>query len=220
MEPLRIEFHLDGAVIPPSHPIHLDSLVAGEILRAAGVETISQPKIDKILDGLPFARLDFHGASVWAASSIAFRWTGPTFRMAGTRRIAVEDIADNVDRIVGAKTSTKIETARGKWKSAQWATSLQQADLGVAFAIGSRSTLEDALARLESIGAARRYLSAVVLGVTITPDERALELAKRRYLPAGAIDGLPHIEGAIKMPLYDKRNRTIVADNHLEYADV
>lgn len=220
MEPLRIEFHLDGAVITPSHPIHLDSLVAGEILRAAGADKLPQSEIDRILNDLPFARLDYSGASVWAASSIAFRSTGPTLRMAGTKRIAVEDIADNVGLIAGARATTKIETSRGKWKSAQWARSLHQADLAVAFAIGSRTAIADALARVESIGAARRYLSAVILGVTVIPDERALELAKRRYLPAGAIEGLPHVEGALKMPLHDRRNRTIVADNHLEFADV
>lgn len=219
MEPLRIDFYLNGAITRSPHPIHLDSLIAGEIIRHLPMTENRDTQIERVLANLPFAKLHFGEEWVWAASTIAFRWTSPALRMAGVKRNSAENIAMNSPVIAGLKPQHKIDMNRGKWKPAQWATNLQESDHAIAFAMGDKARIEDALAGVTTLGSARRYLSAEISRIEVSCDPRAKSLAARRFLPPNAIDGLPLREGALKMPLHLRQHQTIVADNHLDYAD-
>lgn len=218
MTPLRIEIDLVGPVERPARPIHLDSLIANlmvttEIPRETDVATIRAH-----IERLPLGRADVGGDWVWQASSVAFDWTTPPMQEFATRAIRPEAVAGvlKTGMISNFGVDTKIDVARGQLKSATYAHEFQWARSGVAYCIGDRARLEELLDGLESIGARRRLGNGQVSAVRVVPDAAAASLWKRRYLPQGAVEGRM-VEGAYRLPLFDRTHQRIVRDNHLEW---
>lgn len=218
MTPLRIEIDLVGPVERPARPIHLDSLIANLMVRRDMPHETDVATIREHIAHLPLGRADVGGDWVWKASSVAFDWTTPPMQEFATRAIRPEAIAEVLKTgvISNFGVDTKIDTARGMLKSATYAHEFQWARGAVAYCIGDRVQLEDLLDGLESIGARRRLGNGQVSAVRVLEDDRATELWQRRYLPQGAEAGRM-VEGAYRLPLFDRTHQRIVRDNHLEW---
>lgn len=217
-EPIRIDFAICGLVGRSHHPIHLDALIAQRMIKAECGLAPSQDDADRILAALPLERRDFGGEWVWTASSIAFDWSGPATQVAGVRAFRPANIAKHLDIIAKSKDYHGIHTGKGPWKSEQYSNPLQQARAARAYAIGDRERISQLLEGLDAIGTQRRHNNANVRSVTVTRDETAFDLWKRRYLPLGAEVKAPCREGAFKLPMFERSHQTIVKDNHLEYS--
>ena len=218
MTPLRIEIDLIGPVERPARPIHLDSLIANLMVTRDIPHETDVATIRAHIDRLPLARTEIGGDWVWQASSVAFDWTTPPMQEFATRAIRPEAIADvlNTGMITNFRPDTKIDTARGQLKSATYAHEFQWARAAVAYCVGDQAEIEDLLDGMESIGARRRLGNGRVSAVRVVPDERATVLWKRRYLPQHADEGRM-VEGAYRLPLFDRTHQRIVRDNHLEW---
>lgn len=215
MEPLRIDFVIAGLVGRGPHPIHLDSLVAHQLVRRDLGPSPDPKDALELLEKLPLARRTIGNEWVWAASSIAFTWSGPAVQFPGTRAFRASTLAADLDVIARTKITSQINTGSGHWKCEQYAVEAQQATNAVAYAIGMRDELTDLLGRIHTIGARRRHETAAVISVTITPDETAEHRWQCRYLPRQAEITAPLREGAFRLPLFDRANRTVIKDNHL-----
>lgn len=217
-EPLRVDFTVVGLVGRSAHPIHLDAMIAKLLIQTELGFAPGQGEAERLLEELPLERKSIADTWVWAASTIAFKWTGPATQFAGVRAFRASEIANQIDVIEKVKSSQKIDTGSGKWKSEQYANPVQQASHARAYAIGDIEKIRSLLGSLTSIGAQRRHNPANVTSVHIEHDEAALELWNRRYLPPAANVKAPRREGSYRLPMFERRNQTVVKDNHLEYA--
>lgn len=215
--PMRVEFMLAGLVGRSHHPIHLDSLIAHELIRTRYGLSPTGAQIEDALLDLPLERRTIGGDWVWAASTIAFEWKGPPVQLAGTRALRAPEIQKHIDVIAKAKRTHTIDTTRGKWKADQYAASLQQASAARAYLVGDRMKIEPLLKGISTLGARRRHGTCVVSNVALIDDEAAANQCMRRYLPAASNIAGRKREGAYRLPMFDHRNQTIVIDNQLEY---
>ena len=218
MTPLRIEIDLVGPVERPARPIHLDSLIANLMVMRDMPNETDVATIRAHIETLPLGRVDVGGDWVWQASTLAFDWTTPPMQEFATRAIRPDAIADTLKTglITNFGVDTAIDTARGQLKSATYAHEFQWARGAVAYCIGDRETLTDLLSGLESVGARRRLGNGRVSALRVVEDVRARDLWMRRYLPQGAGVGRM-VEGAYRLPLFDRTHQRIVRDNHLEW---
>jgi len=218
MTPLRIEIDLVGPVERPTRPIHLDSLIANLMVTRDMPHETDVATIRAHIETLPLGRVDIGGDWVWQASTLAFDWTTPPMQEFATRAIRPDAIADTLKTglITNFGVDTAIDTARGQLKSATYAHEFQWARGAVAYCIGDRETLTDLLSGLESVGARRRLGNGRVSALRVVEDARAASLWMRRYLPQGASVGRM-VEGAYRLPLFDRTHQRIVRDNHLEW---
>lgn len=216
--PLRVDFTLAGVVGRSPHPIHLDAMIASHLIRSQFGLAPTQEQADHALANLPLEKREIGDTWVWAASSIAFEWTGPASQVTGIRAFRAPDIAKHCDVIRGKRGDAGIDTGKSQWKSEQYANPIQQASRARAYAIGDLEAIRTLLEGMTSIGAQRRHNPANVIGVTVEPDPAALDLWVRRYLPFAADIKAPCREGAYRLPMFERGNQTVVKDNHLEFA--
>lgn len=216
MQPLRIEFTLAGPTGRPARPIHLDSLIAHQLVQRDLPPNVEIAAIRDAINKLPLERLDIGGDWVWAASTLAFAWDTPPQQHLATRSFRGPAIAEVqlAGLFSNRKSSAPVDTTRGIFKTALYTHETQWARRAVAFCIGDKAEITDLLGRIEHIGARRRLGGGRVVSVDIVEDEAAHELAKRRYLPAAASEGRM-VEGAYRLPLFDRAHQTIVRDNSL-----
>lgn len=218
MIPLRIEIDLVGPVERPARPIHLDSLIANLLVTRDIPHETDVATIRSHIERLPLERADIGGDWVWKASSVAFDWTTPPMQEFATRAIRPAAVAEVVKSgmLTNFGIDTKIDTARGQLKSATYAHEFQWARAAVAYCIGDQAEIEGLLQGMQSIGARRRLGNGQVSAVRVIDDERATALWSRRYLPQDA-DAGRMVEGAYRLPLFDRTHQRIVRDNHLEW---
>lgn len=217
MKPLRINFELVGPIGRPARPIHLDSLIAHELVQRDLPIDADIPSIRSKIEQLPLERGDIGGDWVWKASTLAFEWMTPP-----AQRFAIR--AANADAIMewqqkglfnNRRADSSVDTSRGVFKSAIYAHEIQWARQAVAYCIGDEDEVTALVSEIENIGARRRLGGGRVARITVTPDEQANELWMRRYLPNGAPEGRL-VEGAYRLPLFDRTHQTVVRDNSLE----
>ena len=218
MTPLRIEIDLVGPIERPARPIHLDSLIANLLVRDEIPHETDVATIRERIADLPLERADVGGDWVWKASTLAFDWSSQPMQEFATRAIRPQAVAEvlKTGLITNYGIDTKIDTARGQLKSATYAHEIQWARAAVAYCVGDRVRLTDLLSGLESVGARRRLGNGRVREVRIVEDVRAADLWMRRYLPQDAEVGTM-VEGAYRLPLFDRSHQTIVRDNHLRW---
>lgn len=216
MKPLRVEFELVGPIGRPARPIHLDSLIAHQLVRRDLPPDADIPSIRQRIDNLPLQRADIGGDWVWMASSLAFEWTTPPTQEFAVRAVRAPIIAEFqlAGLFTNRRPETKIDTSRGTFKAATYAHEMQWAKKAIAFCLGDENEISDLLQRIESIGARRRLGGGQVRRISITEDPSALDLWSRRYLPAGAECG-KLVEGAYRLPLFDRSHQTMIRDNSL-----
>lgn len=218
MTPLRIEMDLVGPVERPARPIHFDSLVANLMVGRDMPGETDVATIRGHIERLPLERAIVGDDWVWKASSVAFDWTSQPMQEFATRAIRPQAVAEVVKTglINNFGIDTKIDVARGMLKSATYAHEFQWARMAVAYCVGDRDEIGDLLRDLHSIGARRRLGHGRIRAVRVVEDAAASTLWMRRYLPAGADVGVP-VEGAYRLPLFDRAHQRVVRDNQLQW---
>lgn len=218
MTPLRIDITLVGPIGRPARPIHLDSLIAHQIVQRDLPPNADIPAIRQKIEELPLERRDVGGDWVWAASSVAFEWRTPPSQNFATRSVRAPTIAEwQMQGIfTNRREESAIDTSRGTFKAAVYAHELQWAPRAVAYCIGDKDEITDLLANLESIGARRRLGGGQIANLEVVEDPVAKDLWPHRYLPMDAAAGIP-VEGAYRLPLFDRSHQTIVRDNSLTF---
>lgn len=220
MTPLRIEITLIGPVERPARPIHLDSLLASQVIRRDMPMETDIQKIRTRIEDLPLEREDIGGDWVWKASTLAFEWTSQPMQEFATRAIRPEAIANTLKTglINNFAINTRIDTAKGSLKSAVYTHETQWARSAVAYCVGDLDEIERLLQGLDSIGARRRLGNGRIKAVEVHEDMRAHNLWSHRYLPAEAKAGRL-VEGAYRLPLFERTHQRVVRDNQLEWRD-
>lgn len=216
MSPLRIEISLAGPIARPVRPIHLDSLIAHQLVQRDLPPDVDIPTIREKIASLPLGRAEIGGDWVWMASSVAFEWLTPPAQHFAVRAVRAPAIAEWQLKgiFTNRKEDSAIDTARGTFKASTYAHEVQWARRAVAYCVGDKDKIVDLLSRIENIGTRRRLGSGQVTSIEVIDDPQAEKLWQRRYLPAGAADGRL-VEGAYRLPLFDRTHQTIVRDNSL-----
>src|SRR5690606_6525986 len=115
MTPLRIDFHLVGPLGRPARPIHLDSLIAHQLVQRDLGSDAEVARIREKIGALPLERAEIGGDWVWMASSIAFAWETPPSQHFAARAVRAPKIAEwQLQGIfTNRNEASQIDTARG-----------------------------------------------------------------------------------------------------------
>lgn len=221
MIPLRVQIDLNGPIERPARPIHLDALVAHQLVEQTYPAVRVQSQIRALLEELPFDRATVGSDWVWTASSLAFHWISPPMQSFAKRDVRAKDIAAfaKAGLFSNLGSNSLIKTSTGLGKPTIYAHEQQWASKAVAYCIGDAEIISSLLSTLSVIGARRRITSVQVTAVNVRQEPVAATLWRRRYLPVGGGGGRL-IEGAYRLPLWDREHQTIVEDNSLTWEDV
>ncbi len=219
MKPFRVEFELTGPMTRPDHPIHLDSLIAHQLVKTTLLLGASVAEMRAATADLPLQKMIVGEDWIWAASTLAFNWSSAPFQDVGIRNFRSCHIAKYVDVLSGVKFTSKIETDRGIQKTEQYAVSMQYADTAVAYGIGDIAKIQSLLEGIETLGARRRHATMAVLSVKVIEDNRGHDLWQKRYLPPSNRLNEVLMQGAYRLPLFDVEHRTIIDNNQLVFDD-
>lgn len=221
MQPLRIDFHLGGAVSRPAFPIHLDSLIANRLVQKTLPFEADVPTMRAAIEDLPLERREIGGDWVWTASTIAFDWAAPPQNNLATKAVRAQEIAPFIGArmLSNFRPDTKIDTGRGAFKSSLYTYETQWALKASAFCIGDKVRIAELLEGLDQIGTKRRLGFGKVIDLEIFEDDRANDLWMFRNLPAEANVGRL-AEGAYRLPLFEPKHQGVIRHNPLEYAQV
>lgn len=203
--PLKVTFAVAGGWVPPSYPLHLDSLLAYVEFRRSFFELEDSPTpetIARVIERLPCERHTQDGEWVWKAS--ALMPVGPTMSDASfyTQRrdkvdysLRVRDGELQHGRIEPGKPlafgAYPIDTLRGVHRNLLGYFPVQRpiADDGllrlVAWCIGDRDQIEEALTdgTITHLGARRRSGFGRIVSVTVEEDPQAHENWALRVRP-------------------------------------
>lgn len=213
MTPLRIEFEIDGPVYPQAHPLHLDSLVASQMVLSRA-DPPDADELQKILANLPFEKALFGSEWVWKASAVQFEWDGLPSHESWTMKIDPADLYRLMEEgvVQDMKPTSKIDMARGPLKAGQGVHECRWAKTAHAWAVGDKDRLQQQLETLHQIGTKRRLGAGRVRRVSIVEDPEALTRWASRYLPAAAKLGIA-VEGALRPPYFARDQQQMVLNN-------
>lgn len=212
MTPLRIDFEINGPIYPQAHPLHLDSLVASQIVLAAA-EPPTAEELQTILDTLPFEKANYRSDWVWKASALQFQWQGLPAHESWTMKVNAPDLYRLMEEgVLDERPTSLLDTVRGKWKAGQGVHELRWAKSATAWAVGDEAILRDHLGTLDQIGIKRRLGAGRIRRVTIVEDPQALNLWSSRYLPVAARLGTA-VEGAMRPPYFARDQQQMVLNN-------
>lgn len=215
--PLRIEWTLSSAWVPPAFGLHLDGLVARVVVERAlaGVDAsdVEAARFDELIADLPFSRFaagDDAAAWVWTASLLQVEVVGSERRYM-TTKTPVHPIAEYTDLgVLSAKGGAKVDTVRGLYKAGSMHYTLEYATKAVAWCVGDPDWLADLLGDVDALGGKTRLGHGRVHEVEgqlfqMDEDPMALEHWKLRNMPV-AVDGYAMAHGPLRSP-YWRRER-------------
>lgn len=188
MAPLRVTWRLRRPVWHMAHGLHLDSLLAWAAVQRITPDPFTyEEDICATLASLPLDKARGPGGAwTWKASQVQFDWTGPPVAKPLVRR--TDPLSFIVDRDRGLFESglSVLNTGSGQWRGyleacwAQWAPTAQ------AWCVGNAREILSLLREVPSLGPCARLMGGEVVHVTVSPDPLALDLWRRRTLPAGS----------------------------------
>lgn len=196
MEPLRIEFRLNGPWCPPHGGVHLDGLIAwavkeDSLSNASGITgTGAEPDYATIIADLPFEKHESPHGWCWKASKLVVIGYFGQERRYLTAKTPVHDMAQAIgNRVVEEKGGSIIDTVRGLGKNAALYYTLEHALGFEAYCVGDHDALSELLQEIEAIGAKTRLGHGSLRPYDdgklfrITADATAQEKWKRRNAP-------------------------------------
>lgn len=212
MTPLRIDMEIGGPMYPQAHPLHLDSLIASQMVLAQSSPP-NETQLAQLLDTLPFERAHFGEEWVWKASAVQFVWEGLPTHESWTMPVSNADLYQQIENgIVNMRGTSKIDTARGEFKAGMGLHESRWAKSARAWAIGDKKILERLLGTLHQIGTKRRLGAGRIRSLTVNEDPEASTLWANRYLPVSAKQGIP-VEGTFRPPYFARDQQKMVLNN-------
>lgn len=220
MEPLRIEWRINGVWSPPARGLHLDGLVARAVVeeelaaRVGGASATDAGPVDydKIINAnLPSIFERFDGDSDWCWKASMLQPVGKTgmSRRYLTNKTPVDAAARAIaDGWVSKPGQAIIDTVRGHAKNAAITYPLEHITGLVAWAIGDAEALRQLLGRFDGIGYKQVRGHGTVIPfedgsmVRVTPDTEALEKWKFRNLPQPLIERSVPARCALRAPYW------------------
>lgn len=170
--PMEVHIALDSPIVIGEHPMHLDALLAGILVRAAE----DRGEKDAWLAGerLPLDRYVSPGGDwVWKASLLtpATRLS-ESFPVTMTGRINVQRAAEDRESGLLKLRMAKPNTAGGPFKGSIFSVTAQWVDSLVAYAIGDIEEVQTILRALEFVGPRRSQCFGRVRAVQVraSPD--------------------------------------------------
>ena len=200
MEALRITFRLATPMVAPTHPIHLDALLAWAAVEKAGGDIAAQEWLPLAIHG------DREGGPwCWQASQVIPREVVTRDQLPMTRAFDPWTWADDRDkRFQGGPKTLKPGT--GPYKAHQLRLPLQQALSAVAWAVGDVHHIRDLLDRVESLGKLARIGCGEIAAVTVEPDPLARERWRLRTMPTPT-DGYRRTMATVRPPYWRRAGR-------------
>lgn len=221
MEGLLIEWRLRTPMALPSHPIHLDALLARAVFEDAlrdarrinPSDGCHAAALKAAHENLPLAR-DY---GVWMASQLEFVpapsggfWYEPQFRSIEWGDVAA---AAASGRLRGVTRSTMAANPKrdaesvGRWRSYQFGVPAAWIVAARAWCIGIPSEVRRLVSSIAGIGKHTRNGMGEVASVSVTQSDLASINSRRRSLPAGSVMALPQhypSYGCVSPPYWDR----------------
>lgn len=230
MEPLKITFRIQGGLVSPPYPIHLDALLAYAVTMAR-LDPDDPPAdiaaLREIANDLPLERYEQDGEWVWKASALmplgTIRNTSRFFTQrldkkayavhVGEGRIQLGRYQPDPALPPGADMApyqNKIDTLRGAHRNLLGFYPVLDVTEVEAWCVGDRDGIEDYLVGrglVTHIGARRRSGHGQVSAVCIQSAPDAEEMWKLRVRPWQMLENDAQIQAAWRAPYWATENK-------------
>ncbi len=220
MEALKITFKLATPFVSNGYPIHLDSILGHAYVRHYLPDSPekNEDQLFAILEDLPIEKHHQEGDWVYKCSALIPVGDKSHSTRFFTRRYPEMEIAKatvkgdikngNFKKEEGLERhKMKLDIGRGPQKKVLSYYPLTGCDELVAYCIGEKELIEEALAEwgyITHVGSMRRMGNGFISGVTIEIDESALENWKKRATPWKLSDESVNVSCTTKNPYWDK----------------
>lgn len=204
-KPLRIEFTLANPVKAPSHPIHLDGLLAWAAVQE-GIDAGVPMEIAQ--EQLPLARQGADGDAVWMASWIEFS-PGERDSLVITRPFRVQDVVADNGRSFHELRKQKWDSdmRSSPYKAYIMTFPLRHARAARAWCIGEPVEVERLLkTHITHLGKLARLDLGRIANISVTEDIEAYEKWRWRSMP-WALPGYARAFETIRAPYWKRENR-------------
>jgi hypothetical protein len=196
MEPLQIDIRLSTAMMLPSHPIHLDALLAWAAVERGYMPEVTFREALGEQDNLPLQTWEHEGVSGYCASCLFLCKPDVSPEMLTmVRRPEFEEFA-NRRRTGHAVRKNTFPEGTGHYKLFCWHNPMRHYQQATAWCIGDASGVLTLLDELQFVGRMSRNGFGRIQSVTVTPAEEAKDKWRLRNLP----DSMPGVAGATYMP--------------------
>lgn len=198
-QPLKITFSLASPIVDGANLLHLDALLAWVNVN---INNDDYESIGDALDDLPLDSVEFDGMTVWKASKLTFNLRGgrlgvPVRRMfiRKTESLMIAEMKNELNMFHDKKNSgfkagsigNLISNGSGWSRNFQEFYPVKDCVTAVAYCIGDKKAIEDALKHIKWLGKRGVAGSGKVTGILVEVDENANHLWKQRALPAGMV---------------------------------
>ncbi len=209
MEAFVVRWRLSSPMVVPERPIHLDALLASAEVNARLKQGKTPEEALAAQDDLPLEQAaGVDGAWVWKASQLLLQPSSPPTNVPMTRRIDVEAMAADRDRLFTSRRQT-VKIGTGPFRNYDLRVPVQWQEEVVAYGVGDLEAVRTLLADVSSLGRLRRNGWGKIAGYTVVPP--APETAdgwKMRTLPlslqAQALPDHQPAVGTCRPPYWDR----------------
>lgn len=205
--PLRIDFSFRTPLIIPSHPIHLDALLAQRAVSMAEGAGMGLAEAIRTQDSLPLKKWTHGAHSGYCASCLYLLEPQSPKMVTMTRKPDIETFA-RARRNGHAIRAKHFPMGTGQHKLYKLAVPARQYHRASAWCLGERDGIDALLQGLDSVGKLARNGFGRILAYSIEEDGEAREKWRRRNLPHGAEtdsrgEYIP-VAGAVRPPYWKR----------------
>ncbi len=209
MQAFVVRWRLSTPMVVPERPLHLDALLASARVDAHLRE--GKPLEEALLEqeNLPLAKADGpEGSWVWKASQLLFRPTSPPANVQMTRRMDVDVMAADRERVFTSRRQT-VRIGTGPFRNYDLRFSVQWQGEITAYGIGEIEPVRGLLATVNSLGRLRRNGWGRIAALSVDPAlSEESERWKQRTLPLSflpqALSAHQPAQGTCRPPYWDR----------------
>ena len=209
MQAFVVRWRLSTPMVVPERPLHLDALLASARVDAYLRDGKALEDALAEQENLPLAKAEApDGAWVWKASQLLFRPTSPPANVQMTRRVDVDVMAADRERVFTSRRQT-VRIGTGPFRNYDLRFPVQWQGEVTAYGVGEIDTVRSLLATVNSLGRLRRNGWGRIAALRVDPaSPQEADHWKQRTLPLSflpqALPAHQPAQGTCRPPYWDR----------------